>query len=484
MSAEPLPIQSQTDGVNPADAAAPDRDDDLFARVDALLGELGAAMDRLEADDATPVITSDALAENAVLSDGGVAEGVEVAPEPAEIPKPEPAPVASDEPPADQASETAERAAADDPENEAVETPEPDASEVFQTAAPEADEVSVPLPEEGGVSETDEEAEAIPAESRAAEPEAMQDLDSLLSGEFDGLEGEMTDGQTGEAVEGDFVAPAREPEETLSASEPAAESDVEADLDRDEEADAPAADTSTEEIESVLAAAAEAGPVERVEPESPAGIEELDAALGAADEESFDDAVDEQLDAPVLDAEPVAAFDASPAASDTPVEPAEPESLPEPATEAAPMPEPEPEPAAEPVAASGSVLSMYGRPPAIPAGATRFERGRKWAWHLAKWFGPPTWTLTRRAGVTVGRAAEPYAAKALDLCGKPLSGKPALVRSAIGWVGAYTAFLGVCVWAYLLLFRQPAVPEVTPEAVLVEPAEIMQVTAATTDFEG
>jgi hypothetical protein len=65
----------------------------------------------------------------------------------------------------------------------------------------------------------------------------------------------------------------------------------------------------------------------------------------------------------------------------------------------------------------------------------------------------------------LARRGAPYAARGVELSAKPLDGRPAIVRSAVGWVAIYTAFLALCVWSFVLIFRQPDRPVPSAEPV-------------------
>ncbi|MCL4221270.1 MAG: hypothetical protein KJZ65_07860 [Phycisphaerales bacterium] len=69
-------------------------------------------------------------------------------------------------------------------------------------------------------------------------------------------------------------------------------------------------------------------------------------------------------------------------------------------------------------------------------------------------------------------AARPALASAVIAMSKPAEKLSASKRDTIGWFAVYTAFLAVCVWGFLLLFRKPAVPPPTsdPVGILGEPA--------------
>ncbi|MBX3321523.1 MAG: hypothetical protein KF757_00895 [Phycisphaeraceae bacterium] len=64
-----------------------------------------------------------------------------------------------------------------------------------------------------------------------------------------------------------------------------------------------------------------------------------------------------------------------------------------------------------------------------------------------------------------GRAAVPLMAQALLLSAKPAEKLPDTLRQTAGWLAVYTAFLGVCVWAFVLVFREPNIPVATEEPI-------------------
>lgn len=64
-----------------------------------------------------------------------------------------------------------------------------------------------------------------------------------------------------------------------------------------------------------------------------------------------------------------------------------------------------------------------------------------------------------------GRVAVPLLAQALLLSAKPAEKLPDTLRQTVGWLAVYTAFLGVCVWAFVLVFREPNMPIATEEPI-------------------
>lgn len=59
------------------------------------------------------------------------------------------------------------------------------------------------------------------------------------------------------------------------------------------------------------------------------------------------------------------------------------------------------------------------------------------------------------------RATEPSVLKLLDAAAAPINRRPKYVRDLIGWCAAVTLFYALCAWGYILLIRQPSVPEPT-----------------------
>jgi len=59
----------------------------------------------------------------------------------------------------------------------------------------------------------------------------------------------------------------------------------------------------------------------------------------------------------------------------------------------------------------------------------------------------------------------PLLAQGLLLVNKPIEKLSPSTRDTIGWFAVYTAFLAVCVWGFLLLFRKPIAPEPTVDPI-------------------
>lgn len=81
------------------------------------------------------------------------------------------------------------------------------------------------------------------------------------------------------------------------------------------------------------------------------------------------------------------------------------------------------------------------------------------------------WSEMRRVGMLVWKKALPLSARGVIEVNRPLNSRSDAVRQTVGWLALYTAFLGVCVWVYVLLVRTP--PETiatdTPAGLVAEP---------------
>lgn len=55
--------------------------------------------------------------------------------------------------------------------------------------------------------------------------------------------------------------------------------------------------------------------------------------------------------------------------------------------------------------------------------------------------------------------AGPLGARVMIVVSKPLSNKSPEIRNAVGFIALWTAFLGVVLWLYLLMFRMPNIPQ-------------------------
>lgn len=210
---------------------------------------------------------------------------------------------------------------------------------------------------------------------------------------------------------------------------------------------------------------------------SPQSIEELDSELAsladAALDGEFEDAAGLQTEssAPPVNAglqptgapvqpdappDPEAPVDAprSPESASGP-EPGPQPVRPPPTTSPPPGVQPEPEPpepsvhleppvtASTPTLVSAVPAPGRGRFAAVAGVARVLEPGARKAW----------------------LAARPTLASAVIAIGKPTQKLSTSKRDTIGWFAVYTAFLAVCVWGFLLLFRKPSVPTPTTDPV-------------------
>lgn len=128
---------------------------------------------------------------------------------------------------------------------------------------------------------------------------------------------------------------------------------------------------------------------------------------------------------------------------------------------------------------SGGASSGQGAVTARPVGRVKrtdpLNTDRTWGERAASWAGL-LWAGLRWAGrcLAVGLTRlEPIAARGVELSAAPLAKQPAVVRSAVGWVGLYTLFLAAVVWAWVLVFREAKTPAAPGPAVTLmeKPAE-------------
>ncbi len=198
-----------------------------------------------------------------------------------------------------------------------------------------------------------------------------------------------------------------------------------------------------DQLESLLSGADEAGQqageelaVETLEVQEPAPAESSDAT-GAID------SLNAELEAAAAKVETTATSVESPAAKA------------EPATAAV-----EPKPTSESVAATQAPVEapaakVHDEPPAAEAEPATAAVEPK---------GPGTIKKLTAKAVSLGGNA---ALSALALASVPLKHANTATRDTIGWVGLWTAFLGACVWFYVLVLHTPAPPFVPAAAIRV-----------------
>ncbi|MGJ8636648.1 MAG: hypothetical protein ACSHX5_07365 [Phycisphaerales bacterium] len=68
-------------------------------------------------------------------------------------------------------------------------------------------------------------------------------------------------------------------------------------------------------------------------------------------------------------------------------------------------------------------------------------------------------TIVGRILVLMMIHAGPLGARSMILVSKPLSSKSPELRNAVGFIALWTAFLGVVLWLYVLMFRTPNIPQ-------------------------
>lgn len=120
-------------------------------------------------------------------------------------------------------------------------------------------------------------------------------------------------------------------------------------------------------------------------------------------------------------------------------------------------------PAPEPIGPEPGATAPVPAVAARPKPATRPARSGPKAKALDLLTAVRVW-ITPRLRSWMGSAAamaKPLGARGLMLMSKPLEGRPPAVRDSIGWVAIWTLFLGLCVWASLVLRSPDAPPAVT-----------------------
>jgi|GEM_PF-2759737 len=213
---------------------------------------------------------------------------------------------------------------------------------------------------------------------------------------------------------------------------------------------------------------------------SPEGaIEDLDDELAALAEDLMNG------DAPFGPAESEQHPEAQRAPSDQDeqgITSGEPEPQPEPA-EAAPA-EPEPvaddSPPAEPEAVAREVPAPVAPAPRRllvewpewkPVRATGWKKVPAMAWRATRLYAPPLATLAWIGLGKAARAAEPWAIRVLEASARPLKGKPAEVRQAVGWSALVTLFTALVAWAFVLTRHPPKVETDQTPIGLEQPAD-------------
>ncbi|MAY74060.1 MAG: hypothetical protein CMJ31_04910 [Phycisphaerae bacterium] len=97
----------------------------------------------------------------------------------------------------------------------------------------------------------------------------------------------------------------------------------------------------------------------------------------------------------------------------------------------------------------------------------------KWIARIGAWAAPIGLSIGLRYLKLALRWLDPRAAKGLVLIGIPVDRQSALVRSCVGWFAFYTGFVAICVWGFVLIFREP--PSPTPPE---DPVRLTEVSGA------
>lgn len=123
---------------------------------------------------------------------------------------------------------------------------------------------------------------------------------------------------------------------------------------------------------------------------------------------------------------------------------------------------------AEPVAAPASVVQPHPaatehpeRVHASPTPVHTPEHKPAPSGHVeSKSEGPSIVTRAKlAAGSMLGKASGQAGELALNTLSMPLRSQPVAVRDTLGWVALATLFWATCLWAYMLLFYKPPMPE-------------------------
>ncbi|MBL8761230.1 MAG: hypothetical protein JNL50_08000 [Phycisphaerae bacterium] len=138
-------------------------------------------------------------------------------------------------------------------------------------------------------------------------------------------------------------------------------------------------------------------------------------------------------------------------------EPEEEEPAPHPSHEPAQEPVPQPDHQAAAATAAPGVASASQSPVETPA-----AKAEPSAPVVVEPKGP---NVLRKLSARVGAVAGDATLSALAAASLPLKSMSRGARDTVGWVGLWTAFLGVCVWFYVLVLHTPA-PAFVPEAAI------------------
>ena len=392
--------------MSPPPTRQQESEDLLGEAVEALLAEVGEVCDRFE----NPPPPED---EPTLCADGGMAAAPARA-----TPDPETDAVARTESALD-AVETSAAELLEQAADELVgQLTEPEDTPIADVQAPTADDPAA---------ETEPPLEA--------EPES--DADSGMEPEIDEPEPE--------AVEQIEDASAAEPE-----SQP--------------QPDAPAETDARVETEELLAAAADelmdldfgGAPTRTIDPETEPGSNAEPEPEGITDAEPDGATPADALDADTLDAVLDGTFETPDGDVDTDAvgDDAGGFTLPE-------DKQPQPEPDADPQAVGAAINDAVpverpvhapepgGEPPVrAPARGRAVESTPGSGWRRVLVWATPR---ARRATGALARRTAPLGAQGLILLSKPLASQPARIRDSVGWVALWTAFLGLCVWGWVLV---------------------------------
>ncbi|GAB4387021.1 MAG: hypothetical protein Kow0022_17850 [Phycisphaerales bacterium] len=320
----------------------------------------------------------------------------------------------------------------------------------------------LPLP-----GEADSPAPSQPAGEQAALDHAAEDqTDELLA---------ESDAQTSLDALDEAVASLQT--DTL---EPGGEPDAESPDEPSPPASGSTAPDGTVGAQAEGAMSADDGPAAPDSLDAPAGIDELDAELASLADAMLEGSI-EALDDPAFAADEMPSAEVGAPSTQPP-----PERAPTPA-DTADTAEPSERLAAEDTAATPtSAPADQADPPdpAVHSDETPPDRAPETSHTPAN--PPPSSATAKPSGSRqevllalaqracgflkplaskVWRLTAPMLAGALLLISKPVEKLSPAKRDTIGWFAAYTAFLAICVWGFVLMFRKPATPQPTTDPI-------------------
>lgn len=471
------PVQVPVDDFPTADQALEDNtessdaqdEEDLLSSIDDLLDSDPSEVDTIESIESA---VDELLEESSQTEDDTEPED--------ELPTP------VDEPAEDVASEPdavlPDLESIAEVDSEAAPSAEEDASPEV-----EADELDDVLDTQGLILESlDSSAELDDDSIDLLDSALAEAADDMLDGDFEDEDGELVAGDavatpTEEALEAEFTESDSEPDQTEDAA-PVAETPQFNALDDSDLADAvasltdlepaPESDTETEAAESppetTPSSAPDSAPVSKPTEAPGANIDDLLKDVG---EDLLEESVAPQQSPATPAAQPAA--QTPPAEAAPSVESPAPETTPQHAASAINDPE-----VLSEIDALDAVEDQTLSPPAWFVRAVEVCRPK--LERIDPFKGKTIDAVATALGqilILVMKHGTPLGARAMIIVSKPLSKQSPEIRNAVGFIALWTAFLGVVLWMYLLMFRTPNIPqpETAPTRVInVDESSIIQ----------